>query len=241
MRGMTRRALFRAGAVGAAAAAVPFGAAAAAPRRADASQAASYRAAYHFTVPDQWKNDPQRPVWIDGEYHYYYLYNADYLAGGHAGTAWRLATSTDLVSFRDQGIAVPKDTTPNGDVLVRVRGRGRPTTPRASGPARSSSLATQEPVRATPRRSTSGTPPTAAAPSPPRHRTGPAQPRGQGLPRPQGRAGRGARPLGDGCSRRTPRSASTTRPTSKSGHTPPASSRRASALLECPDLFRITG
>ncbi|WP_329205725.1 glycoside hydrolase family 32 protein [Streptomyces sp. NBC_01696] len=117
MRGMTRRALFRAGAVGAAAAAVPFGAAAAAPRRADASQVASYRAAYHFTVPDQWKNDPQRPVWIDGEYHYYYLYNADYLAGGTTtGTAWRLATSTDLVSFRDQGIAVPKDTTPNGDV-----------------------------------------------------------------------------------------------------------------------------
>ncbi|MFG2592846.1 glycoside hydrolase family 32 protein [Streptomyces sp. NPDC048438] len=117
MRGMTRRTLFRAGAIGAAAAVVPAGAAAAAPGRKQAKQAASYRAAYHFTVPDQWKNDPQRPVWIDGEYHYYYLYNADYLAGGTTtGTAWRLATSTDLVSFRDQGIAVPKDTTPNGDV-----------------------------------------------------------------------------------------------------------------------------
>ncbi|NUP36237.1 MAG: glycoside hydrolase family 32 protein, partial [Streptomyces sp.] len=66
-------------------------------------------------VPDAWKNDPQRPVWIDGEYHYYYLYNADYPAGP-VGTAWRLATSTDLVSFTDRGVAVPKDTTPNGDV-----------------------------------------------------------------------------------------------------------------------------
>ncbi|WP_017572551.1 glycoside hydrolase family 32 protein [Nocardiopsis halotolerans] len=76
-----------------------------------------YRAEYHFTVPDQWKNDPQRPVWIDGEYHYYYLYNADYLTGGTtAGTAWRLATSRDLVSFTDRGVAIPKDTTPAGDV-----------------------------------------------------------------------------------------------------------------------------
>ncbi|MDT0345066.1 glycoside hydrolase family 32 protein [Streptomyces sp. DSM 44938] len=80
-------------------------------RRADGS----YRAEYHFTVPDQWMNDPQRPIWIDGEYHYYYLYNPDYFTGGPPGTAWRLATSTDLVSFRDRGIAVPK-TTPIGDV-----------------------------------------------------------------------------------------------------------------------------
>lgn len=117
MRGMTRRTLFRAGAMGVAVAAVQAAPAAAAPKRAAAKQSASYRAEYHFTVPDQWKNDPQRPVWIDGEYHYYYLYNADYLAGGTTtGTAWRLATSTDLVSFTDRGIAIPKDTTVNGDV-----------------------------------------------------------------------------------------------------------------------------
>ena len=34
----------------------------------------------------------------------------------HVGTAWRLATSNDLVSFADRGVAVPKDTTPNGDL-----------------------------------------------------------------------------------------------------------------------------
>ncbi|RFC70327.1 glycoside hydrolase family 32 protein [Streptomyces sp. AcE210] len=122
MRGTTRRALIRAGVLGAAlpllsAAPVPAAAAAKTRPRPGKKAGASYRAEYHFTVPDQWKNDPQRPVWIDGEYHYYYLYNADYLAGGTTtGTAWRLATSTDLVSFRDHGIAVPKDTTPNGDV-----------------------------------------------------------------------------------------------------------------------------
>ncbi|WP_191878587.1 glycoside hydrolase family 32 protein [Streptomyces filipinensis] len=118
MRGPTRRALFATTAAGVGAALLPTSSAEAkpSPRPRAARACVSYRAGYHFTVPDQWKNDPQRPLWIDGEYHYYYLCNADYLDGGEVGTAWRLATSTDLVSFTDRGIAVPKDTTVNGDV-----------------------------------------------------------------------------------------------------------------------------
>ncbi|MEV7890102.1 glycoside hydrolase family 32 protein [Streptomyces sp. NPDC002817] len=117
MRGLSRRALFAGSTAGAAAVLLPVAAAPAAAKPEATTACAGYRAAYHFTVPDQWKNDPQRPVWIDGEYHYYYLYNADYFTGGtEAGTAWRLATSRDLVSFTDRGIAVPKDTTVNGDV-----------------------------------------------------------------------------------------------------------------------------
>ncbi|MEU6198838.1 GH32 C-terminal domain-containing protein [Streptomyces sp. NPDC047061] len=115
MPGLSRRALFAGSAAGASAALLSTAPAAARPEPKAVHGSASYRATYHFTVPDQWKNDPQRPVWIDGEYHYYYLYNADYL-DGVVGTAWRLATSTDLVSFTDRGIAVPKDTTVNGDV-----------------------------------------------------------------------------------------------------------------------------
>ncbi|MDO5670124.1 MAG: glycoside hydrolase family 32 protein [Corynebacterium sp.] len=87
----------------------------AAPAAAPARGRSRQRPHYHFSVPDNWKNDPQRPVWIDGEYHYYYLYNADYLAGG-GGTAWRRATTTDHVSFRDRGIAIPKHTNANEDV-----------------------------------------------------------------------------------------------------------------------------
>lgn len=71
------------------------------------------RANYHFTVPDKWKNDPQKPIYFDGEYHYYYLYNGDYPDGN--GTEWRHATSTDLVEWTDEGVAIPKYTTPNGD------------------------------------------------------------------------------------------------------------------------------
>lgn len=72
------------------------------------------RGTYHFTVPDHWMNDPQRPVEIDGTYHFYYLYNADYPNG--TGTAWRLATTTDNLHFEDAGIAIPKHTQPNGDI-----------------------------------------------------------------------------------------------------------------------------
>lgn len=72
------------------------------------------RPAFHFSVPDNWKNDPQRPVYIDGEYHYYYLYNADYLRGG-GGTSWRRATTTDHVAFTDHGVAIPKFSDGNGD------------------------------------------------------------------------------------------------------------------------------
>lgn len=73
----------------------------------------SYRAQYHFTVPDKWKNDPQKPIYFDGKYHYYYLYNRDYPNGN--GTEWRHATSKDLVHWKDEGVAIPKYTNKNGD------------------------------------------------------------------------------------------------------------------------------
>ncbi|MGW3961452.1 glycoside hydrolase family 32 protein [Amycolatopsis sp. NPDC005003] len=79
-----------------------------------AAAAVTYRAQYHFTVPDHWKNDPQRPVYVDGKFNYYYLYNADYPT--EVGTAWRLATTTDGVAFADQGIAAPKKTNANHDL-----------------------------------------------------------------------------------------------------------------------------
>ncbi|MFE1951559.1 glycoside hydrolase family 32 protein [Streptomyces sp. NPDC059524] len=112
-RSLSRRAaLLSVGSTALAAAALPSRRAAAAPK---AAGLGSFRAAYHFTVPDNWKNDPQRPIWVNGQYLYYYLYNADYLTGSE-GTAWRLATSTDLVRYRDEGVAVPKDAIPAGDV-----------------------------------------------------------------------------------------------------------------------------
>ena len=73
-----------------------------------------YRPAVHLTPAEHWMNDPQRPVLLDGVWHYYYLYNADYPDGN--GTEWYHATSTDLVHWVDQGIAIEKYTTDLGDI-----------------------------------------------------------------------------------------------------------------------------
>lgn len=77
------------------------------------AQTISYRPAFHFSSPDKWKNDPQQPIYYQGKYHYYYLYNKDYPEGN--GTEWRHATSEDLVHWEDHGVAIPKYTTENGD------------------------------------------------------------------------------------------------------------------------------
>ncbi len=76
---------------------------------------ATYRPVYHFSVPDHWKNDPQRPIYIDGQTYYYYLYNKDYPEPG-TGTSWRLVSSEDNVAFSDLGTVIPKEDNPNGSI-----------------------------------------------------------------------------------------------------------------------------
>ena len=83
------------------------------------------RPGIHVTPPDGFMNDPQRPVFVDGLWHLYYLYNADYPEGN--GTAWFHATSPDLVEWTDEGVAIDKFRTEWGDaesgtVVVDERG-----------------------------------------------------------------------------------------------------------------------
>jgi sucrose-6-phosphate hydrolase SacC (GH32 family) len=78
------------------------------------AQADGWRNRYHLTVPDSWMNDPQRPIRIGDAYHLYYLYNPDYPHGG--GTAWRHASTSDGLHFTDHGVAIAKNTEPNGDL-----------------------------------------------------------------------------------------------------------------------------
>jgi levanase len=73
-----------------------------------------YRPAYHLTPEQRWMNDPQRPFFLDGQWHYYYLYNADYPEGN--GTEWFHATSTDLVNWKNEGVAIPKFRNALGDI-----------------------------------------------------------------------------------------------------------------------------
>ncbi|MET0829850.1 MAG: glycoside hydrolase family 32 protein [Microbacterium sp.] len=73
-----------------------------------------HRPAVHFTPQENWMNDPQKPFFLDGAWHYYYLYNADYPDGN--GTAWYHATSTDLIHWADQGVAIEKYANGLGDI-----------------------------------------------------------------------------------------------------------------------------
>ncbi|MBW9111712.1 glycoside hydrolase family 32 protein [Microbacterium ureisolvens] len=73
-----------------------------------------HRPGIHLTPGENWMNDPQKPFLLEGVWHYYYLYNADYPDGN--GTAWYHATSTDLVHWKDEGVAIDKYTNGLGDI-----------------------------------------------------------------------------------------------------------------------------
>ncbi|WP_349617290.1 glycoside hydrolase family 32 protein [Azotobacter salinestris] len=68
----------------------------------------------HLTSASGWMNDPQRPFFLDGRWHLYYLYNEDYPNGN--GTEWYHVTSTDLVHWSDEGVAIHKYTRGDGDI-----------------------------------------------------------------------------------------------------------------------------
>jgi levanase len=72
------------------------------------------RPRFHLTPASGWINDPQRPLWINGTWNLWVLWNADFPSGN--GTAWRRYTSSDLVNWTDKGISIPKYTTNYGDV-----------------------------------------------------------------------------------------------------------------------------
>lgn len=73
-----------------------------------------FRPANHLTPSQNWMNDPQRPFFLDGLWHFYYLYNADYPDGN--GTEWYHVTSTDLVHWKDEGVAIEKYKNGLGDI-----------------------------------------------------------------------------------------------------------------------------
>lgn len=76
--------------------------------------ASQFRPAYHLTPATEWMNDPQRPFLLDGVWHYYYLYNPDHPEGN--GTEWFHVTSTDMVHWKDEGVAIEKFKNGLGDI-----------------------------------------------------------------------------------------------------------------------------
>ncbi|MGG3574498.1 glycoside hydrolase family 32 protein [Bacillus gobiensis] len=73
-----------------------------------------FRPQYHLTPVSEWMNDVQRPIYLNGEHHLYYLYNKDFSSDGN-GTEWAHAVSTDLVHWERKPVAIEKYKDSAGD------------------------------------------------------------------------------------------------------------------------------
>ena len=66
-----------------------------------------YRPQVHFTPAKNWINDPNGMVYLNGTYHLFYQYNPQGNQWGNM--SWGHATSTDLVHWTEQAVALTRD------------------------------------------------------------------------------------------------------------------------------------
>ncbi len=68
-----------------------------------------YRPAYHYTASTNFMNDPNGLIYHNGIYHMFYQYNPSGTTAGNG--SWGHATSTDLVHWKRQPLAISTDAT----------------------------------------------------------------------------------------------------------------------------------
>ena len=66
-----------------------------------------YRPQIHFTPAKNWINDPNGMVYHDGVYHLFYQYNPQ--GNDWGNMSWGHATSTDLMHWTEQAVALTRD------------------------------------------------------------------------------------------------------------------------------------
>jgi fructan beta-fructosidase len=66
-----------------------------------------YRPQFHFTPAKNWMNDPNGPIYYQGEYHLFYQYNPFGTEWGHM--SWGHAVSRDLVHWKPLQLALSEE------------------------------------------------------------------------------------------------------------------------------------
>ena len=66
-----------------------------------------YRPQVHYTPAKNWTNDPNGLVYADGVYHLFYQFNPQ--GNGWGNMSWGHATSSDLIHWSEQAVALTRD------------------------------------------------------------------------------------------------------------------------------------
>jgi fructan beta-fructosidase len=67
----------------------------------------SWQPAIHFNAAPNWINDPNGPIFLDGQYHLFFQYNPFGDQWGHM--SWGHAVSTDLTHWKQLPVALPEE------------------------------------------------------------------------------------------------------------------------------------
>ncbi len=77
-----------------------------------------YRPLVHFTPEKNWMNDPNGMVYVDGTYHLFFQHNPQGTRWGNM--SWGHATSTDLLTWHEQPLAIPQSFDAEGDATEDI-------------------------------------------------------------------------------------------------------------------------
>jgi fructan beta-fructosidase len=80
----------------------------------------TYRPVFHFSPATNWTNDPNGLVYYQGQYHLFFQYNPSGNVWGNM--SWGHATSSDLLSWKQQPVAINQYTNPENSTTMVFSG-----------------------------------------------------------------------------------------------------------------------